>query len=193
MQNQHFNLHVLEVMRRFEGIAETPGPSDNPIIVMAHKLCGITGKSEIDEIPHCASDLNLCIVLANIERNPALALKRLQKKGFKDDFIESLFKLVNKSITENLEETGLVWVEPTWSPAARSFESWGNQKVTMSQLKVGDIVVFTRDGGGHVAIYLGQNTFSLIVFGGNQKNKFCVSEGYVKTRFVTGRRFNETV
>lgn len=181
------NQHTLEVMRRFEGITEFAGASDCPIIVMAHKLCRIEDKDHIDEIPHCSSDMNLCMVLANIERNPHAAFTRLREKGFSTEFIDSLFGLVNHSI-KALYPTEFPWVEPTWSAAAKSWKNVGVE-IKLEDAQEGDFVVFVRDGGHHIAHFIKFNGMLYVeVFGGNQNNKFCLSDKYLKSRIVAVRR-----
>ena len=176
-------------MKRFENISEHNGPSDNPIIVMARKLCGIIGKSSVDEIPWCSSSMNLCMVLANIERNPLGAMDKLRLKGFDRDFVISLYALIGLKM-ENSQHTGVAWVEPTFSAAAASWDAWG-LSVPVDKLEVGDLVRLTRENGGHIAFFEGQGNISFKLFGGNQDNKFCSSEKYMKTRFVTARRWRE--
>ena len=184
----NFNQHAYFIMKRFEGIRELAGAKDNPVIVAAHKLCGIYGKSNIDEIPWCSSSVNLCMVLANIERNPQGALFKLQKKGFQPDLLKTLFGLVGLE-TVDCKNTLLPWIEPTFSADSKSWDTWAKE-VPRGTLQIGDLVRLSRDGGGHIAFYEGEGKIFFKLYGGNQNNEFCSSEKYVKTRFVTARRFS---
>ena len=56
--------------------------------------------------------------------------------------------------------------------SAKSYLEWG---VRLQAAQVGCIVVFQREGGGHVAIVVGQDAKGrLMCLGGNQGNKVCV-------------------
>jgi uncharacterized protein (TIGR02594 family) len=58
---------------------------------------------------------------------------------------------------------------PLW---ARNWVNFGTkQKVAM----LGDILVFVRDGGGHVGIYVGEDKTAYHVLGGNQSDSVCVT------------------
>jgi uncharacterized protein (TIGR02594 family) len=58
---------------------------------------------------------------------------------------------------------------PLW---ARNWINFGvGQKVAM----LGDILVFVRDGGGHVGIYVGEDKTSYHVLGGNQSDMVCIT------------------
>ena len=51
---------------------------------------------------------------------------------------------------------------------AKSFESWG---VPLPQAVPGAVLVFTREGGGHVGIYTAEDATHYVVLGGNQSDK----------------------
>jgi len=70
---------------------------------------------------------------------------------------------------------------PLW---ARNWVNFGvGQKVAM----LGDILVFVRDGGGHVGIYVGEDSLSYHVLGGNQSDMVCITR-IRKERCVAIRR-----
>lgn len=52
---------------------------------------------------------------------------------------------------------------------------------------LGDVVVFTRATGGHVALYVGEDAGSFHVLGGNQSDKVCISR-IEKHRAIAFRR-----
>lgn len=70
--------------------------------------------------------------------------------------------------------------EGTNSAAARSWLHWGR---SLERPTLGCIVVLTREGGGHVGFYAGEEGDNLLIFGGNQSNAVRVSP-YAKTRLL---------
>lgn len=48
--------------------------------------------------------------------------------------------------------------------------NWGNFGKQVSEAMLGDVLTFVRDGGGHVGIYVGEDSTSYHVLGGNQGN-----------------------
>lgn len=60
-------------------------------------------------------------------------------------------------------------VNPLW---ARSWCTWGKPRTGGAML--GDVLVFARDGGGHVAIYIGEDATHYHILGGNQSDQVCI-------------------
>ena len=58
---------------------------------------------------------------------------------------------------------------PLW---ARAWATWGDAS---PKAALGDVLVFVRSGGGHVGIYVGENTDSYCVLGGNQGDAVSVA------------------
>lgn len=52
---------------------------------------------------------------------------------------------------------------------------------------LGDVLVFTRQGGGHVGIYVGEDAESYHVLGGNQSDCVCITR-ILKSRLTAARR-----
>lgn len=73
---------------------------------------------------------------------------------------------------------------------AKSFETWGNH-VTKDQAQLGDVLVFTRSGGGHVGLYIAETDRTFVVLGGNQSNSVSFTE-IEKSRCSGVRRFYAT-
>ena len=70
---------------------------------------------------------------------------------------------------------------PLW---ALNWNKYGNvAKVAM----LGDVLTFTRNGGGHVGIYVGEDATHYHVLGGNQNNSVSVSR-IAKERLSQARR-----
>lgn len=70
---------------------------------------------------------------------------------------------------------------PLW---ALSWASWGT-KAPAAQL--GDVLVFKRDGGGHVGLYVGEDASAYHVLGGNQGDAVSITR-IAKSRCVAARR-----
>lgn len=67
---------------------------------------------------------------------------------------------------------------------ALSWSAWG-EHVTIPML--GDVLVFTRNGGGHVGIYVGEDVSHYHVLGGNQSDSVSISR-ISKGRLYAARR-----
>lgn len=71
---------------------------------------------------------------------------------------------------------------------AKSFETWGRP---LAAPALGAVLVFTRDGGGHVGLYLGENEHAYRVLGGNQGNS--VSETWIAKERLSAIRWPDGV
>lgn len=60
-------------------------------------------------------------------------------------------------------------VNPLW---ARAWATWGNPRKGGAML--GDVLVFPRGSGGHVAMYIGEDSTHYHILGGNQSDKVCI-------------------
>lgn len=87
--------------------------------------------------------------------------KDIKRGGIKDDETPWCAAFVGAM----LERAG---VQSTRYESARSYETWG---VKLAKPVRGCVVVFTRDGGGHVGFVVGQDKAgNLLVLGGNQSD-----------------------
>lgn len=68
--------------------------------------------------------------------------------------------------------------------AAKEWVNWG-QPAPVPML--GDVLVFTRNGGGHVGLYVGEDHEAFHVLGGNQSDAVNVTR-ILKSRLLTARR-----
>lgn len=59
--------------------------------------------------------------------------------------------------------------DPLW---ARNWSKFGNKQ---TEAMLGDVLVFSRNGGGHVGIYVGEDALCYHVLGGNQGNMVNIS------------------
>lgn len=67
---------------------------------------------------------------------------------------------------------------------AKSFLNFG---IAVKEPVLGDVLVFTRTGGGHVGMYVGEDKDCYHVVGGNQSNQFNVTR-IAKNRLSGARR-----
>lgn len=58
---------------------------------------------------------------------------------------------------------------------ARSFLNWGDP-ISKADMKRGDIIIFNRPGGAHVAILVAESEKTVFVLGGNQSNSVNIIE-----------------
>lgn len=65
--------------------------------------------------------------------------------------------------------------------------SWNSFGVAVSEPMLGDLLTFTRKGGGHVGIYVGEDSTAYHVLGGNQGNQVSVTR-IAKSRLSAARR-----
>ena len=84
-------------------------------------------------------------------------------------FIALICKRSGKPIPEN----------PLW---ARNWAAWGES----SPKELGSVLIFTRNGGGHVGLYVGEDSDYYHVLGGNQHDSVCVAR-LLKKRLIACR------
>lgn len=65
--------------------------------------------------------------------------------------------------------------------------NWNNFGVHSEVPMLGDVLTFTRKGGGHVGLYIGEDESTYHVLGGNQGNKVCIKR-ILKSRLSQARR-----
>lgn len=71
---------------------------------------------------------------------------------------------------------------PLW---ALSWAEFG--KPVTDGAKLGDVLTFKRNGGGHVALYIGEDGSTYHCLGGNQSDKVCITR-IAKSRLYKARR-----
>jgi uncharacterized protein (TIGR02594 family) len=65
--------------------------------------------------------------------------------------------------------------------------SWSSFGAKASAAALGDVLVFTRNGGGHVALYVGEDREAFHCLGGNQSDRVCITR-ILKSRLYAARR-----
>ena len=74
-----------------------------------------------------------------------------------------------------------VVVDPLWA------RNWAKYGTKADKACLGDILVFVRNGGGHVGFYIGEDKTHYHVLGGNQSDKVCITR-IAKSRCIAVRR-----
>ena len=101
--------------------------------------------------------------------------------GFSDDDIPwcGLFAaIVTYRRNNNAAE---VVKDPLWA------RNWVDYGVKSPEASLGDVLVFVRNGGGHVGFYIGEDSTCYHVLGGNQSNKVSIAR-VEKSRCIAVRR-----
>jgi uncharacterized protein (TIGR02594 family) len=65
--------------------------------------------------------------------------------------------------------------------------SWSAFGAKTDAPALGDVLVFTRSGGGHVGLYVGEDASAFHVLGGNQSDSVCIAR-IAKARLYAARR-----
>ena len=65
--------------------------------------------------------------------------------------------------------------------------NWNKFGTKQTKAMLGDVLTFSRNGGGHVGIYVGEDDTCYHVLGGNQSNMVCITR-IEKTRLSQIRR-----
>lgn len=85
-------------------------------------------------------------------------------------------------VAECCRAAGLEVVErPLWAL------NWAKYGTPVTEPMLGDVLTFKRNGGGHVGIYVGEDSTHYHVLGGNQNNSVSVSR-IAKNRLYKARR-----
>lgn len=109
---------------------------------------------------------------------------------YKDDdlswcalFINHLIRITGKPILQ-------VGNDPYNYLRAKYMLNWGKQ-VQQGDERLGDVLVFDREGGGHTGLYIAESGTTFFVLGGNQSNSVSITE-ISKARLLGARRYYAT-
>lgn len=192
-----FHKELLITAIRDIGLEEIKGPKDHPKILLAHRITGMNDSladdsRDIDAIPWCSSMMNLWVLQTGMRINPGRVIGWMKKREFPDTIIaavgsyEGLLKTPNwLSISDN----GINIPQPTWTAWALDWASICSP-VSPDAWRIGDWAVFSRDGGGHIALLLRRGWVFVNVLGGNQHDMVCEADTYLRAKLVAIRRFN---
>lgn len=95
-------------------------------------------------------------------------------------FINHLIRITGKPLVD-IENDKWNYLRAKW------VLHWGNP-VAKGQEKLGDILIFDRTGGGHVALYIAESGSTYYVLGGNQSNSVNITE-IAKDRLIGVRNY----
>jgi uncharacterized protein (TIGR02594 family) len=104
--------------------------------------------------------------------------KDLNIKEYNDDAIPWCGLFISKVVASAGKD---VVKGPLWA------QNWLNYGVPVDEAMLGDILVFKRTGGGHVAIYVGEDADRYFCLGGNQGDEVSITP-ILKSRCVGIRR-----
>lgn len=96
-------------------------------------------------------------------------------------FMSHLFRITGKPLL------GIKGDKYNYLRAAK-YAEWGNK---VDEPEMGDVLVFSRTGGGHVGLYVGESKYTYFVLGGNQSNSVSITE-IKKDRLTAARRYYAT-
>jgi uncharacterized protein (TIGR02594 family) len=131
--------------KKYGFLLDEPGPR---MLVEALKLYGITEKE---------GAANNTIILSWADEVGLLATYTADSIPWCGLFIGVVAKRSGKALPVN----------PLW---ARNWARWGE----MCAPELGAVLVFVRDGGGHVGLYVGEDRTHFHVLGGNQSDQVCI-------------------
>ena len=98
-------------------------------------------------------------------------------------FINHLIRITGKPILQ-------IGHDPYNYLRAKYMVNWG-VNVAKGDEKLGDVLIFDREGGGHVGLLIAQSGATYHVLGGNQSNSVTITE-ISKARLLGVRRFYAT-
>ena len=101
--------------------------------------------------------------------------------GYSDDDIPWCGLLVAYCTLKRVNKAEEVVKDPLWA------RNWAKYGVKASEAALGDVLVFVRNGGGHVGFYVAEDKTTFHVLGGNQSNKVCITR-IAKNRCIARRR-----
>jgi len=86
-------------------------------------------------------------------------------------FMAVIAKRANKAVPD----------KPLWALG------WAKFGIAADRPMLGDVLVFRRDGGGHVGLYAGEDSDAFHVLGGNQSDRVCFAR-IARSRLHAARR-----
>jgi uncharacterized protein (TIGR02594 family) len=146
---------------RYGWLAREPGPK---MIVEALKLYGTL------ETPGSANNPTIVAWAKEVDGEVADAYKA-DSIPWCGLFMAVVAKRADKEIPKH----------PLW---ALSWSAFGAKSPAAA---LGDVLVFVRNGGGHVGLYVGEDASAFHVLGGNQSDRACITR-IAKNRLYAARR-----
>jgi uncharacterized protein (TIGR02594 family) len=98
-------------------------------------------------------------------------------------FIAHLLRITGKPLPD-IKKDKYNYLRAKW------YLNWG-LNVAKGDERLGDVLIFDREGGGHVGLYVGESGSTFFVLGGNQSNAVTITE-ISKARLLGTRRYYAT-
>lgn len=173
------------------------GPATRKAVRVFQRSLGLPGSGIPGEKTFAALKKFSNIPLDNV--TPVWYAEAQRKMGLHE-------KLNNKELTAYLRSDGHLLGDPSKLPWCGDFvetviartlpdetlpdnpywaRSWARFGVGLPQATIGAILVFSRDGGGHVGFCAGGDSTYFSVLGGNQSNRVSIMK-IARSRLVTG-------
>ena len=105
----------------------------------------------------------------------------VQIDGYSDDDIPWCGLFVALVTYRRLGIATEVVKAPLWA------RNWAKYGIAAASAMLGDLLVFSRNGGGHVGFYIGEDSVCYHILGGNQSNKVSITR-IAKSRCIAIRR-----
>jgi uncharacterized protein (TIGR02594 family) len=101
--------------------------------------------------------------------------------GFSDDDIPWCGLFAAIIAFRRMDRAEEVVKDPLWA------RNWAKYGTAVKHAALGDVLVFVRNGGGHVGFYVAEDKTAYHVLGGNQSNKVSIAR-IAKNRCIAVRR-----
>lgn len=101
--------------------------------------------------------------------------------GFSDDDIPWCGLLAAILAFRRMKRAAEVVASPLWA------RNWAKYGTKADKPSLGDVLVFERPGGAHVAFYVAEDATAYHVLGGNQGNRVSITR-VLKSRLIAARR-----
>lgn len=163
----------MKLPRRWKWLNDEPGPLMLKGALAHYGLKEIVGKDHNQEILKWAAGLARWIGALYRDKGDEVPWCGL--------FMGHLAKAAGKPIPKN-PLSALAWAD--WGEAVAIK---GRSGAIIGKPMLGDVLVFTRPGGGHVGLYVGEDKKAFHVLGGNQGNAVSIIRKS-KSQFVSAHR-----
>ncbi len=141
----------------------------------------------LSELPVLPKMINIALSLFGVkevvgEKDNATILEWAKELGIQNTYNKDSIAWCGLFVALVVKRSGR---EPITNPLwARNWAKWG---VGVSEAMLGDILVFVRNGGGHVGFYVAEDKDCYHVLGGNQSDAVTITR-IKKSRCIAIRR-----